>query len=253
MTAPGNHEASCSENSKESCYQTTDHFLAYINRFPLPVSTYGGKTPMWYSFNRGQVSWIIISTETDYPKAFFPNAKFGNQIQWLHTTLKAAVAARKTRPWIFVVGHRPVYCADKGFIKCDKTHSHCWPEGEARTVQEAFGGILDQYNVDVYFSGHVHSASRNLPVKNNGTSIAQSYTNPGTTVHLTLGSAGNEEGIQGAYDTKSPWYAWSYNGFGFALVDLVEDDAAQQHVFNYKFIESGTGKTLDTFKLTKPY
>ena len=84
----------------------------------LPLSSFFFQ--MWYSFNRGQVSWIIISTETDYPKAFFPNAKFGNQIQWLHTTLKAAVAARKTRPWIFVVGHRPVYCADKGFIKCDK-------------------------------------------------------------------------------------------------------------------------------------
>merc|ERR1711974_191525 len=230
MTCPGNHESDCGH---KGCHDETDHFKAYINRFPLPMSTYKGATPMWYSFNRQMVSWIMVSSETDYPNAFFP-AKFGDQLTWLETTLKAAVAARKTRPFIFVVMHRPIYCADTAYSKCDSSHSHCWPVGQSRTVQDAFGALYDKYDVDVVFTGHVHSYNRNYAVKNNGTYVSKATLSPGAPVHITVGTGGNEEGISGNYAPAVPWSAKTFNGNGFGLAKLLEDDKNAKHVFQWQ-------------------
>jgi hypothetical protein len=115
MTCPGNHEYSCEH---EGCRDETSGFGTYIMRFALPVNTYAGNTPMWYSWNRGNVHWVVTSTETDYPHAFYPT-QFGDQLKWLDADLAAAnaPAARALRPWIVVTGHRPLYSNFHGYTR----------------------------------------------------------------------------------------------------------------------------------------
>ena len=107
---------------------------------------------MWYSFNRGNVHYVVISTETDYPNAFFPT-NFGDQLKWLDADLAAAVKQRNVRPWIVVGGHRPLYSNKIGFVECDKTNTTCWPDKEAAIVSTAFEQAFNKYNVDLVFAG----------------------------------------------------------------------------------------------------
>jgi len=245
--APGNHEYSC---GTKTCSSIGSGFTGYINKFALPLETYGGSTPMWYSFHRGNAHWVVISTETDYPHAFYPTS-FGNQLQWLDADLKAAVAARAVRPWIFVVGHRPVYTSMKGYYACDKTR--CWPTGDGAVVQGAFESLLLKYNVDMYISGHVHSYSRTYPIAVNGTSFTTSYVAPKSPVYLNVGCGGNEDGLSLGYNATVPWAATFYEGWGFGIMSLSEDDTNSQHNAQWTFYASSDGSVQDSFKLTKPY
>lgn len=74
---------------------------------------------MWYSFNYGLVHFISINTETDFDGA--PNNNytgsvggFGDQTKWLGNDLIQADRERSIRPWIIVLGHRPLYRVKHG-------------------------------------------------------------------------------------------------------------------------------------------
>jgi hypothetical protein len=51
--------------------------------------------------------------------------------------------------------------------------------------------VACRYNVDVYFSGHVHAYQRTFPVYNNN--VTTSYSSPPYPVHLIVGGAGCDE------------------------------------------------------------
>merc|ERR1711985_56807 len=104
--------------------------------------------------NYGQVHFVSINTETDFPGAGeektgdsndpkLPAGSFGREgeyLAWLEEDLKAANEARQDgsgRAWIIAGGHRPY-----------------------REIEECCGELFDKYNVDLYFAGHSHSYSR---------------------------------------------------------------------------------------------
>ena len=104
MTSVGNHE----EKYK---------FSHYKSRFSMP----GTENGLMYSFNLGPAHFISISTEFYY----FINYGFKQiaiQYEWLIRDLEEANAHenRTIRPWIIIMGHRPMYCSNTDQDDCTK-------------------------------------------------------------------------------------------------------------------------------------
>jgi predicted phosphohydrolase len=151
------------------------------------------------------------------------------QYNWMKADLAIANANRAVTPWIVVFGHRPMYCnvaahnATTNTSGCDGEQEQsrnganacpgCTSGGEPGSSDFAIEDLFHEYGVDVALYGHVHDYSRYLPAYNdrvvisNGTvrksggrkaggtggtggeASADVYTDPGATVHFTIGGA----------------------------------------------------------------
>mmetsp|Transcript_6944 Transcript_6944/g.16943 ORF Transcript_6944/g.16943 Transcript_6944/m.16943 type:complete len:218 (-) Transcript_6944:1842-2495(-) len=125
MVLPGNHEVDCHAIIciLDKTYRESLHnFTAYNTRWRMPSRESGGVMNMWYSFNYGNVHFVNLDAETDFPNAYegehdefylldsghfnpTPNAF----LEWLERDLQQAAAQRHVRPWIVVGAHRPMY------------------------------------------------------------------------------------------------------------------------------------------------
>jgi len=140
---------------------------------PAEDSLARARQSMWYSFNYGQVHFVSVNTETDWPGAeeentgdshdkFLPAGHFGENgeyLKWLEADLAAAHASRKATGFprfIVAGGHRPY--------------------GD---VQPLHTDLFSKYAVNLYVAGHGHSYSRGAPV--NGTT------------YIMVGGAGCDE------------------------------------------------------------
>lgn len=184
MVSPGNHESECHSPNcivdekvvgKTSRARSLSNFSAFNARWRMPSAESGGhpNSAMWYSFNYGDVHFVSLNTETDWPGAEeeftgdshdkgLPAGSFGKDgeyLQWVEKDLAAAQASRKKTGWprfIVTGGHRPY-----GDIKPLHTD------------------LLAKYGVNLHVAGHGHSYSRGAPV--NGTT------------YIMVGGAGCEE------------------------------------------------------------
>jgi len=185
MVAVGNHESEChSPNCIVNFFhgEALKNFTAYINRWRMPSEESGGNTNMWYSFDVGNVHFISVNTETNFPGAgeehkgdsgiFEAGGFWGDYLGWLENDLKAASEDPDVK-WIFAGGHRP------------------WRDLNTTAVP-----LFDKYGLDVYFSGHVHAYYRSFPVVGNSLDSTQDknhYVNPNGTVYIVSGGPGNDE------------------------------------------------------------
>eukprot|EP01039_Chlorochromonas_danica_P007657 gene7657-8462_t len=261
MVTPGNHEADCHD---ESCLldnerrEKLSNFSAYNGRFRMPSQESGGVLNMHYSFNYGNVHFISLDTETGYPGAaeetryVLPCGGFGDQLTWLEQDLIKANQERDVRPWIFAIGHHPMYQGDS--INTD--------------FQKAMEDLFYNYGVDIYFAGHVHSYERDYPTYQG--QVEKTYDNPKATTHLLIGGAGNDEmhEIQrlSAGDPspreakgKTKWYSSDDNGpwtvvtdmdnhVGIGLVKIIDNE----HL-SVDYIRTKTGEVFDTISLTRDH
>lgn len=117
---PGNHEATCFQNSDAICPNFLRNFTAYQNRFYRSGDLSGGYQNMWYSFDYGPVHVIMLNTETDFvdapagPGTTLNAGHFVNtsaQVAWLQADLQKATdpTQRAKVPWIIATGYRPFY------------------------------------------------------------------------------------------------------------------------------------------------
>jgi hypothetical protein len=273
MVAPGNHEAECHD---PACLASKDkreklsNFTAYNGRFHMPSEETGGVLNMWYSFNYGNAHFISIDTETGYPGAaeetryVLPCGGFGNQLQWLEADLIAANADRANRPWVFVQGHHPMY--QGASVNAD--------------FQTAMEELFYKYNVDIYFSGHVHSYERDYPTYRSVVD-ANGYNNPRATTYLMIGGAGNDEmknvekdsvwqkayemgrkydkspkedgsngrWAKGEEGAAGPWTAKvDTEFFGIGRVSIVDDNK-----LTFDYIHTTTGEVFDSITLVRDH
>jgi len=145
---------------------------------------------------------------------------------WLEQDLKAADANRAAVPWIIVTSHFPLhntmleenagtsarhYVGDEGedsvegreftehhFAACKADAGECTTVAQLLAEQQALIPIMEQYHVDVYDAGHVHSYEVTWPVLN-GSATATNYTNPAGIVYITEGNGG----VPGVSKTKN--------------------------------------------------
>jgi len=255
MTSPGNHEADCHDPAcltNPITSKKLSNFTAYNSRFRMPSQESGGVLNMHYSFNYGNIHFISVDAETGYAGApqethyVLPCGGFGDQLTWLEKDLIKANSERDVRPWIFAAGHHPMYQGDS----IDSS------------LQKAMEDLFYKYGVDVYFSGHVHSYERDLPVYKGVPE--QSYVNPRATTHILVGGAGNDEmtGIQ-LDRSKDPspqtrvesggngaWTAVTDvdHHVGIGKVTIVDDSTLK-----FDYIRTMTGEVFDSITLTRKH
>lgn len=185
----------------------------------MPGPETGGVGNFWYSFNYGLAHFVSIDTETDFPYSpEYPFARdvtgnealpkeneteitdagpFGyvrgdinsnkayEQYNWLAADL-AAVDRTKT-PWLFVMGHRPMYSSQVSGYQSD--------------IRNAFEDLFLEHKVDAYMAGHIHWYERLVPLGKNGTINEAAIVNKNTyktgngksLCHLVNGQGGNVE------------------------------------------------------------
>ncbi|XP_050344414.1 acid phosphatase type 7 isoform X1 [Nymphalis io] len=199
MTCPGNHEAKY-------------NFSNYRNRFSMP----GPYESMFYSFDLGPIHFISISTE------FYYFLEFGfkmvaNQFEWLQEDLIEATKPenRARRPWLVLVGHRPMYCSNSDDIDCSVEYTR---KGLPFLGLYSLEPLLQRFGVDVALWAHEHSYERTWPLFDlrvrNG-SAAQPYRNPRAPVHIVTGSAGCQEDTDKFKSPPPAWSAFRSSDYGY--------------------------------------
>eukprot|EP00698_Gefionella_okellyi_P004933 TRINITY_DN14556_c0_g1_i1.p1 TRINITY_DN14556_c0_g1~~TRINITY_DN14556_c0_g1_i1.p1 ORF type:complete len:503 (-),score=73.79 TRINITY_DN14556_c0_g1_i1:44-1552(-) len=224
MTGVGNHERFY-------------NFSSYLNRFsmPAPWGGEGDTAKFWFSFDLGLAHYAMMSTEHPYNIG-------SEQYEWLKNDLAVAVANRAQRPWIFVTGHRPMYCSDPA-----EWDSH--KPGAAFQVE--IEPLFQQYKVDMYLCGHMHIYERIHPVwngvtqYNNTDPTHQVYVNPVGTTHAVQGNAG----VFTDHTWMKPlpdWSAFRSSDFGYGRITLF--NATHLH---YEFDHTDTRELVDDFYIVK--
>ncbi len=263
MTAPGNHEADCHD---AECLHSTitqqklSNFSAYNTRFRMPSTESGSNAlNMHYSFNYKNIHFIAIDSETGYPNAplehkyYFPCGGFQEQLKWLENDLIVANANRAEQPWIFAYGHRPIYQGNNTDVN----------------LQLAIEDLLYKYNVDIYFTGHVHSYERTWPTYKGevlSTDPKTAYINPLSTIYLILGGAGNDEMSDAnipEVDNKAEtilYKNWSNGDYGpwSASVDLHHFGIGKVNIINsttlvFDYIQTSIDHVYDSIVVHKSY
>ena len=230
MVCPGNHDISCHSLSDFGCNSSFLNFTAFNSRFKMPSN---GSKNMWYSFNFGPIHFVSINTETDYPDApttphtilgSGAGGGFGNQLKWLENDLSSV--NRTERPWIIVYGHRPMY--SKNIIDI--------PFNMKNRIRNAFENILLKYNVNIYFSGHIHAYERMTKVKNGKKDKNGIY-------HIISGAAGcQEKPYNDDYLKHDYTEYYNYKDFGYGILTIFNNNSLV-----WKYYRSSDGILLDYF------
>ncbi|KAK5576321.1 hypothetical protein RB653_007462 [Dictyostelium firmibasis] len=212
MTTPGNHDVFYS-------------FTAYQNTFNMP----GSSNMPWYSYDYNGVHFLSYSTESDL-------APFTQQYQWIKNDLETY---RKKNPsgWVIAYAHRPYYCSTQ--------MDWCRKQTLRALIESTIGELFQNYNVDIYLAGHTHAYERTVPVYQQ--SPIGSYDYPGGTVHFTIGTPGNQEGLDHNWILPAPsWSASRYGELGYGQLNVVNNThilwqflTDQQVVFDEQWIVKG--------------
>lgn len=160
----GNHEA-------------VDSYVNYLARFAMP----GAK--LYYTFTLGYVRFLAIHTE-----AFLTETDLlPDMMSFIKSVLNRSAEDRAKYPWMVVFGHRPMYCMSLDKAKtCGK---------EATTIKSYMEAMMNQYDVDLYISGHEHNYQRSAPVYQGnivGPSTGNLFVNPTAPIYIVTGGAGND-------------------------------------------------------------
>jgi hypothetical protein len=249
------------------------------------------RTSQWYSVDLGLIHFVFLDLDPGPPAIFA-----GAQAAWAAADLAAADANRANVPWIVVASHFPLYTArfhEPGawnasaawytgelgeqertgdgnpwsatphFERCAK---HGTGNGNATcpTVKDivdasisSLGALLDQYRVDIYAAGHVHSYSTTWPIFG-GAVAKKSLTNPIGTVHVVEGNGG----VPGTYrrsrvmncsrdspqEPPSPLDDFRLCGQGFNYGRLVTTNAS---VLTYEHVNNANGAVDDTWSIAR--
>jgi len=176
----------------------------------------------WYSFDYGNIHFILMSTEHNFQKGSAQNI-------WLETALSSV--NRSPPPWIIFSGHRPMYI--------DSIYDNP-PDGDqpvAALLRKSLEHLLLKYKVDLALWGHNHSYQRTCPVYNE-------QCTSGSTTHVVIGMAGMS--LTHGLEPKTP--SWSvYNNdreYGFTVIRTTETKL-EMKFFNNE------GDLRDHFSLSK--
>ncbi len=219
MVCPGNHEIE---------FNGTDYtnlFTAFETRYRMPYvkeAEYGDviiKSDINTKTGEPYCTPSIFQTEYNFGNSFFSfesglahiiflnpytnTNKTSQQFIWLENNLEKV--DRKITPWIIIVMHCPWYSSNMNHYSDKQTV-------EMRSNMEY---LFNKYNVNIVFNGHVHDYERTYPVFMNST------VHDGT-VYITIGNAGNLEGLDNKYFEQPKWSAFR-NGtrYGYGKLTII--------------------------------
>eukprot|EP01061_Rhynchopus_euleeides_P012874 TRINITY_DN22644_c0_g1_i1.p1 TRINITY_DN22644_c0_g1~~TRINITY_DN22644_c0_g1_i1.p1 ORF type:complete len:467 (+),score=113.11 TRINITY_DN22644_c0_g1_i1:197-1402(+) len=236
MAVPGNGEVFCyrPEGIPKWAACMEDYQMRYI------MPGYADAHSLWHSFDLGLGHYLMLDSEALLWCGATQSQP--DQLAFMEADLKKAVANRGAVPWIFVVVHRPLY-------------SSCNSTAEQQSMRDGFYGLVEEYNVDVVFNGHVHSYERTFPVTgdysitSNATVDLQDaihYKSPKYPVHIVTGAAGNGESID-----KFSTYNWSFSAFRSLDIGYTRMLVANSSVLEIDFFSVTQGRVIDAFVMEK--
>jgi hypothetical protein len=215
MTCPGNHEIEADVGGNT--------FTAYEARYAMPEIQPAEQLPSpgelsccpsafighydygnaFYSFDYGLAHVIFLNSYTNTTEG-------SPQYVWLQKDL--ASVDRSVTPWIFISFHCPWY----------NTYLDHQSEFQALIMQEEMEPLFLKYKVNAVFVGHVHAYERTYPVAYGEVDMDNGV------VYITIGDAGNREGLVNATWGTPDWSAFR-NGteFGHGRVKVFNSSVAQ--------------------------
>jgi hypothetical protein len=223
--AVGNHEHKNNYHQFKSRFAATPWTPALQWRFD-------------YSF----VHIEIINTEVYYDGNV---TALSDAYGWLENGLMAANASRSIRPWVVVMGHRPLYCSD--YVDEDGSYGNCSRDTEVMRLGVDVGGgvrkysleeLLKKWSADLYICGHKHDYERTMTFQNS------------TLLQVLTGDGGNYEKPTTFWPGPQPaWLTVRKSGFGYTRLQFT---ASKMAIWHYAVQENGTaGEIVDSFDVTK--
>jgi len=128
MPVLGNHE------------QDADHYYRYMT-LPEPER--------WYSFTYADAEFFMLDGNRSL-------ADQSEQLSWLEGALRASEAK-----WRFAVLHQPPYTSDSNDYGDTLVGTSTRGDENVRNIV----ALLERYDVDICFSGHVHDYERTFPIR----------------------------------------------------------------------------------------
>jgi hypothetical protein len=220
MVCPGNHEIEFNGSDY------TNLFTAFEYRYRMPYfkpaefgdviikSAVNPKTGMPYC------TPSIFQTEYNFGNSFFSfesglahiiylnpytnTLPRSQQFDWLHNDFN--LINREKTPWVIIVMHCPWYSSNINHYSDQQTIQ----------MRNSMEDLFYKYKVNIVFNGHVHDYERTYPVFRNNTD------NRGT-VYITIGNAGNLEGLDNKYYEQPEWSAFR-NGteYGYGIFTIID-------------------------------
>jgi hypothetical protein len=222
----GNHETTI-EDSQGYRVDAPQLLNVYLTHFNL--------TEQYYSFNKGNIHFLILSTETEYDKD-------SEQFRFAVDDLSRA-ANDPTTEWIIVAYHRHI------------TYNSQTSSGDFGSdgFRDTYHPLFDQYDVDFVLMAHQHNYERTFPLQYNAGSPASPiitdknmsyYNDPQGQVFSIVGTGGAS---LFEFEGQAPnSTAHRYEGFGLAEIEVKQNPSALN--FTY-FRQDGTVE--DNFIITK--
>jgi hypothetical protein len=187
------------------------------SRDAIQDSRYHPDSKWWYSFNSGNIHFLVMTMEVSFLKG-------SEQYNWIVADLKSVNHTRT--PWIVVTGHRPLYTSSN--VPSD----HLFAEHIRLELEDIFMA----YGVDFVLAGHYHQYERTCAVYNN--SCYQAGNAP---VHMVIGTAGIEK--ENDWPEQVPeWSISRLPVFGYA--HFVAHNATAMEI---TFFNTETGEVADHF------
>ena len=209
----------------------------FKNRYWPPQPGYGAPSDaVYYSFNAGPVSFVMMNSETWYDGADLDAV----QMRW--ATARMQEANRKPGTFLFVAHHRPLYSSadEAGFALNEHLREQAEPTYNAQRV-------------DYVMSGHLHSYERTYPVRD-GNVTGTSYLFPTAPVYCINGAAGQREGMND-FRRRGVWSAKQISKtVGYQLLSFAQrrhaSDGKLHTTMASSFLRSDDNAPLDSFVLT---
>jgi predicted phosphodiesterase len=159
----------------------------------VPYYTYFAN-PKWYSFNWGNVHFVVMSTEDDFTVG-------SEQNNWLASDLSSV--DRSVTNWIVFQGHRPMYLDVKDGNKNLPV---------AELLQQHIEPLFAKYQVDLALWGHHHTYMRTC-------AVYQQECVTGGTTHVLIGMAGAK--LSKSINSVTPeWLVYEEMDHGYTMIQV---------------------------------
>jgi hypothetical protein len=136
----------------------------YLSLFALPANGPASLERFAYSYDYGDVHFIVLNTQLNELQEWYPDL-LEQQQRWLAKDL-----SKTQKRWKVVLMHRGIW-----------THPF---NGPLDDIGQTFVPVFDQYHVDLVFTGHVHSYARTKALKNGN-------PDPDGTIYISTGRSGD--------------------------------------------------------------
>ena len=127
----------------------------YLTLFNLPENGTGANKNQYYSFDYGDVHFVVLNTQTDEMADFNPDL-MQQQLSWLRSDL-----AGTQSKWKIVLMHKDIL----RYAFTDRPNNFDPASIQFTPWAQQMMPVFEEYNVDAVLTAHLHTYRRRVPLK----------------------------------------------------------------------------------------